>query len=728
MSTPIPRDGEDETEGAFKVKDVTKDGTHTTAHSEPLELEEGDMESSIEKMKTKILRIRSMFVGVILGAVVNAANVYLGLKTGITFPANLFSSIIGFAIVKNVGRVTPANFPILGGSFGPKENNILMTSATAAGGLSNVFISAIPALYQMDLLKNPMKDYGRIITITLGMAYVGFFFATPLRTLMVVKLARKLRLVFPSATATATTIMSVHVASNGERGAMKKVKALLIAFASSLVLRVASNFATGILWDWHVFTWIFIWGNYNNSAIFIENWAWYLEWTPAVMGAGMLVGMNTALSMFAGSVFSWGIAGPILVKYGAAFGLSLLGESATGPWKDYTTYFSMSLEDPVHKPSPRYWLFWPGVLLIITVSFVELLCQVRMFQQAGIAFTKKLIKGLCVCLKLFRIRIASIERFQYTETEPEENIPERHQIKSWMWSSGLLVSIIVTCVSCAVQWDMSVSMAILSIVLAALFSFISVLSTGMTDMTPLTASAKASQFIFGGITRSSDYTLAKAEMLNSIGGAIANGVANQATDLTSDFRTGYLLRTPPRTQWIAQGLASLVAIFLAPAIFIVFSTAYPCILDIKATSCEFSAPSVSAWRAATIAATSPTLPIPPSSGYFAIGLSVLGCATVVFKNFYLTGDRQRYIVYVPNFVAFALMMVVPSPSIGLALIIGATASFVWQRFKAKNHENYFLSVAAGMIAGEGIGGVVNAIIAIAGFTGGTQIACPMNSC
>ena len=161
-----------------------------------------------------------------------------------------------------------------------------------------------------------------------------------------------------------------------------------------------------------------------------------------------------------------------------------------------------------------------------------------MFQQASIAFTKKLVKGLCVCFKLFRIRIASLERFQDTETEPEENIPERHQIKSWMWSSGLLVSIIVTCVSCAVQWDMSVSMAILSIVLAALFSFISVLSTGMTDMTPLTASAKASQFIFGGITRSSDYTLAKAEMLNSIGGAIANGVANQATDLTSDFRTG----------------------------------------------------------------------------------------------------------------------------------------------------------------------------------------------
>ncbi|PYI08796.1 OPT superfamily oligopeptide transporter [Aspergillus sclerotiicarbonarius CBS 121057] len=685
-------------------------------------------ESLVWEDDARILRIRSMFVGVILGAVVNAANVYLGLKTGITFPANLFSSIIGFAIVKNIGRAVPANFPILGGSFGPKENNILMTSATAAGGLSNVFISAIPALYQMNLLHNPMKDYGRIITVTLGMAYVGFFFATPLRAAMVVKLARKLRLVFPSATATATTIVSVHVASNGEQGAMKKIKALLTVFVSSLVLRVASNFATGILWDWHVFTWIFIWGNYSNSAIFIENWAWYIEWSPAIMGAGMLVGLNTAVSMFAGSVFSWGIAGPLLVKYGAASGTPLLGDNATGPWKDSMTYFNMALEDPVNHPSPRYWLFWPGVLLIITASFAELFSQVRVFQQAFIAAFQALAKCLCVVLNLFAVRVAWLEQVQDNEAEPTEDIPDRYQIKPWMWLSGLLVSIIVTCVSCAVQWDMSVSMAILSLVLAGLFSFISVLSTGMTDMTPLTASAKASQFIFGGITRGGDYTLTQAEMLNSIGGAIANGVANQATDLTADFRTGFLLRTPPRTQWFAQGIASMVAIFLAPAIFIVFTTAYPCILDLEATSCSFSAPSVSAWRAATIAATSPTLPIPPSSGYFAIGLSVLGCATVIFKNFFLTGDRERYIPYVPNFVAFALMMVVPSPSIGLALLIGATISFLWGKSKPENHGNYSFPVAAGMIAGEGIGGVINAIIAIAGVTAGTQIGCPMNSC
>jgi len=37
-----------------------------------------------------ILTIRAIFVGLCCGALVNASNVYLGLKTGWTFTANLF--------------------------------------------------------------------------------------------------------------------------------------------------------------------------------------------------------------------------------------------------------------------------------------------------------------------------------------------------------------------------------------------------------------------------------------------------------------------------------------------------------------------------------------------------------------------------------------------------------------------------------------------------------------
>ena len=36
---------------------------------------------------------------------------------------------------------------------------------------------------------------------------------------------------------------------------MKKTKALVIAFVAAICWRVASFYALGIMWDWHIFTW-----------------------------------------------------------------------------------------------------------------------------------------------------------------------------------------------------------------------------------------------------------------------------------------------------------------------------------------------------------------------------------------------------------------------------------------------------------------------------------------
>lgn len=69
------------------------------------------------------LTIRALVVGICLGAVVSASNIYLGLKTGWTFGASLFGGILGFAILKSISRVAPK---ILGGGyFGPKVCDLL---------------------------------------------------------------------------------------------------------------------------------------------------------------------------------------------------------------------------------------------------------------------------------------------------------------------------------------------------------------------------------------------------------------------------------------------------------------------------------------------------------------------------------------------------------------------------------------------------------------------------
>lgn len=89
--------------------------------------------------------------------------------------------------------------PILGGRFGPQENSIIQASATGAGGMSGLFVAALPAMYQLNLMSdNPREDFGRILTITVVCAFFGLFAAVPLRKFFVINVARELNLVFPT--------------------------------------------------------------------------------------------------------------------------------------------------------------------------------------------------------------------------------------------------------------------------------------------------------------------------------------------------------------------------------------------------------------------------------------------------------------------------------------------------------------------------------------------------
>ena len=141
--------------------------------------------------------------------------------------------------------------------------------------MRRVFVSAIPAMYQMKLLNDPATDFPRLLTFTIVSAYYGIFFATPLRKFFIIHVARELRLVFPTATATAMTIRSMHaIGAAASAESKKRTKALGVTFIGAIMWRVCGSYAPGILWDWHFFTWFFTWSNYTNLAIHIENWGW----------------------------------------------------------------------------------------------------------------------------------------------------------------------------------------------------------------------------------------------------------------------------------------------------------------------------------------------------------------------------------------------------------------------------------------------------------------------
>jgi len=101
--------------------------------------------------------------------------------------------------------------------------------------------------------------------------------------------------------------------------------------------------------------------------------------------------------------------------------------------------------------------------------------------------------------------------------------------------------------------------------------------------------------------------------------------------MIGDLKTTHLLRASPKAVFIAQLWGAVVSVFISAGLYIVFSTAYPCINDLSHTTCAFATPDVQSWRAVAVAVSSSTLPIPPSSGYAAIALGLTAVLSVVAK-------------------------------------------------------------------------------------------------
>jgi OPT family oligopeptide transporter len=488
-----------------------------------------------------------------------------------------------------------------GGYFGPKENVTVQTAATSAGGLGILFVSAVPAMYRLHLLSpDPKSDFGRLVALTVACAYFGVFFVIPLRTYFIIRQ----RLVFPTPTATAFTIRSLHSGPQGEIIAKKKSKALAASLFACFSYKVLSGYIPGIFLDWHIG-----WTLYQlgwSEAIKLENFGWVIEFTPAFFGAGILSGLNASWSFFFGSVLAWGIIGPGIVKSGQAVGV-VIDESVPKYISYYSMRFTTDEAGTRNAPSPRYWLLWPGVLMMLVFSFFEIGMSSRHAFWALIKSSRGAGSGF---KRMFTKRDPNAVR---DENDPDPSALE-DRIKTWWWVTGMIVSIIVSCALMATQFKVGVGETILALLLGFIFSFIGVQSAGDTDVNPVSTCAKASQLVFGGVSKGQHLGTNQAQLMNLVAGALSAGAAAQATDMTGDLKTGHLLRAKPKNQFAAQLFGTTIAVFLSVGLFVLFTKASPCIIT-GDLPCPYGAPSIAAWAAVAFAVTAPSLPIPASSAY-----------------------------------------------------------------------------------------------------------------
>src|SRR5512139_1332429 len=122
------------------------------------------------RMQPRELTLRGLVLGVLLTFVFTAANVYLGLKVGLTFASSIPAAVISMAILSAV-----KDSSIL-------ENNIVQTVASAAGTLSAI-IFVLPGLVIVGWWTGFPFWQSFLICVSGGV--LGVLFTIPLRRALV---------------------------------------------------------------------------------------------------------------------------------------------------------------------------------------------------------------------------------------------------------------------------------------------------------------------------------------------------------------------------------------------------------------------------------------------------------------------------------------------------------------------------------------------------------------
>src|SRR6187200_1357479 len=121
-------------------------------------------------MRPKELTLRGLVLGALITTVFTAANVYLGLKVGLTFASSIPAAVISMAILSFV-----KDSSIL-------ENNIVQTVASAAGTLSAI-IFVLPGLVIVGWWTGFPFWTSWLICVSGGV--LGVLFTIPLRRALV---------------------------------------------------------------------------------------------------------------------------------------------------------------------------------------------------------------------------------------------------------------------------------------------------------------------------------------------------------------------------------------------------------------------------------------------------------------------------------------------------------------------------------------------------------------
>ena len=249
------------------------------------------------------LTARGLILGVLITVVFTAANVYFGLKAGLTFSSSIPATVISMAVLRAVKGATI------------QENNIVQTVASSAGTLSSI-IFVLPGLVMIGWWTG-FPYWQSAAVCGLG-GVLGVMYSIPLRRALVTHSF----LPYPEGVACAEVLRVGSGERTGDaatqaesRSGILAVLAGAVASAAFAVVAATRIFVTDL-------------AGYFRTGASVSGFD--LGMSLALFGVGHLIGLWAGIAMLVGLVIAWGVAVPLLSALHPAAGAA--ADVASAVW------------------------------------------------------------------------------------------------------------------------------------------------------------------------------------------------------------------------------------------------------------------------------------------------------------------------------------------------------------------------------------------------------------
>lgn len=615
------------------------------------------------------LTLRGIIIGGLITLIFTAANVYLGLKVGLTFATSIPAAVISMAVLRRFA------------GHNVKENNIVQTIASAAGTLSAI-IFVLPGLVMVGYWQGfSFVDTAAVCAIG---GVLGVMYSIPLRRALVTGSD----LPYPEGVA-AAEVLKVGDSSgeDGEAAHEENAKGLRVIVFGGILSAVMALLAAMKAAASEVATYFKLGSGATTLGTSLS---------LALVGVGHLVGLAVGIAMLVGVVISYLILLPILT------GGEALSDPAT----------IMDTVDTVFSDRIRF--IGVGTMAIAAIWTL-------------IKITGPIVKGMAESFASSRNR-----KDGHQVAVEERDIPAPYVVGTillLMVPIGLLLWNFVRGTDIHEHMGVLITVSVLftllvGLVIASVCGYMAGLIGASNS--PISSigiiAVIAAALLIAAVTRGTEAEPLSLVAYTLFTAAIVFGIATISNDNLQDLKTGQLVGATPWKQQVALIIGVLFGSLVIPPILQVMLTGFGFQGMEGAGEDALAAPQAALMSSVASGIFDNSLP------WDLIGLGAAIGAVIIIVDECLRHFTDKYSL---SPLAVGMGMYLPA-AITIVVPIGAILGYFYNRWAVRQSKPDFAKrmgtlLATGLIVGESLFGVVNAgIIAASGgespleiFEGGT---------